>query len=125
MIYCKSPQYGIQKLNHIQYNENKLDFGNVKAPNVTSGFCEVRVAPSLYVCVVFCRSLFVLLFLFIWSLYCLSFVDDLQLLITPLVFSNFFKCIGKSFNTPNRRDHLVNEIIVLRIIFEYFSHNNE
>jgi hypothetical protein len=28
-------------------------------------------------------------------------------------------------NTPNRRDHLVNEIIVLSIIFEYFAHNNE
>jgi len=50
-----------------------LDFGNVKAPNATSGFCEVRVAPSLYVCVVFCRSLFVLSSVFFWPLYCLSF----------------------------------------------------
>jgi len=116
-----------------------LDFGNVKAPNATSGFCEVRVAPSLYVCVVFCRSLFVLSSVFFWPLYCLSFHPfcfghcivcpfilfvlaillfvlssfffwplyclsfvDLQLLITPLVSSNFFKCSGKSFNTPKQ-----------------------
>ena len=36
---------------------------------------------SIFSCVMFCRSLFVL---FIWTLYCLSF--DLRLLITPLVF---------------------------------------
>jgi hypothetical protein len=35
---------------------------------------------------VFCRSLFILLFVFIWPLCCLSF--DLRLLITPLVSSN-------------------------------------
>jgi hypothetical protein len=36
---------------------------------------------------VFCRSLFVLLSLFCWPLYCLSFFD-LRLLIAPLVFSD-------------------------------------
>jgi hypothetical protein len=39
---------------------------------------------SLVFCVVFCRSLFVLLSLFVVSLYYLSFLD-LRLLITPLV----------------------------------------
>jgi hypothetical protein len=52
----------------------------MRFPPVYSG---IRGARSLILCVVFCRSLFVLLFFFIWSLYCMSF--DLQLLITPLV----------------------------------------
>ena len=37
---------------------------------IFSGF---RVAQSLVLCVVLCRSLFVLLSFFFWSLYCLSF----------------------------------------------------
>jgi len=41
---------------------------------------EVRVAQILIFCVVFGRLLFFSLFLFLWSLYCLSF--DLRLLIT-------------------------------------------
>ena len=44
----------------------------------------VRVARSLIFCVVFCRSLFVLLSLLFCPLCCLSFYD-LQILITPLV----------------------------------------
>jgi len=48
-----------------------------------------RVDQSLVFCVVFCRSLFVLLSFFIWSLRCLSF--DLRLLITHLVSSDFLK----------------------------------
>jgi len=54
----------------------------MRFPPVYSG---IRGARSLISCVVFCRSLFILLFFFIWSLYCMSF--DLQLLITPLVSS--------------------------------------
>ena len=50
-------------------------------------FSRVRVALSLVFCVVFYRSLFVLLSLLFWSLYCLSFCD-IQILITPLVSSN-------------------------------------
>ena len=42
-----------------------------------------RVARSLVFCVLFCRSLFVLLSLFLWTLYCLSF--DIRLLVS----SNF------------------------------------
>ena len=38
-------------------------------------------------CVVFCRQLFVLLFFFIWPLYCLSF--DVRLIIIHLVSSQF------------------------------------
>ena len=50
-------------------------------------FTGVRAAQSLVFCVVFCRSLFVLLVFFCWPLCCLSFVD-LQIMITPLVSSN-------------------------------------
>ena len=52
----------------------------MSSPPVFSG---VRVARSLNVCVVFCRSLFVLLYFFFWPLCCLSFFD-LWILITPL-----------------------------------------
>jgi hypothetical protein len=46
----------------------------------TLSFNGVRVTRSLVFRVVFCRSLFVLLSFFCWSLYCLSF--DLRVLIT-------------------------------------------
>ena len=49
----------------------------------------VHVAQSLDFCVVFCRSLFVLLCFFFWSLYCLS-LFDLKLLIITVV-----QCISK------------------------------
>ena len=48
------------------------------------GFSQVRVARSLVFCVMFCRSLFVLLSFF--AIVCLSF--NLQFLITGLVSSN-------------------------------------
>ena len=48
----------------------------------------VHVAQSL-LSLVFCRSLFVLLYFFFWPLYCLSFCD-LRLLIIPLVSSSIF-----------------------------------
>jgi hypothetical protein len=44
---------------------------------------------SFVFCVVFCRSLFVLLCFFFWPLCCL-FVSDLRILITPLISSNSF-----------------------------------
>jgi len=50
-------------------------------------FSGVRVARSLAICVVFCRSLFVLFSFFFWPLCCLFFFD-LQILITPSVSSN-------------------------------------
>ena len=49
-----------------------------------SALCGVRVARSLVFCVIICRSLFALMFFFIWQLCCLSFLD-LRLLIDPLV----------------------------------------
>jgi len=58
---------------------------HLSSPPVFSG---VRVTRSLVLCVVFCRSLFVLLYFFLWPLCCLSFFD-LRNLITPLVSSNF------------------------------------
>jgi hypothetical protein len=57
-------------------------------PRPSPVFIVVRVAWSLVFCVIFCRSLFVLLSFFIWPLYCISFFD-IQILITPLVYSNF------------------------------------
>ena len=56
------------------------------APEFTTGFSGVLVMQSLVFCVVFCRSLFVLLPPLIWPLCFLSF--DLRILITHLVSSN-------------------------------------
>ena len=50
-------------------------------------FSLVRVAQSLVVCVLFCRSLFFLVSVFFWPWRCLSFFD-LQILLTPLVSLN-------------------------------------
>ena len=50
--------------------------------NSTQVFSGVRVAQSLIVCVMFCISLFVSLFLFFWLLCCLPFLE-LQIFITP------------------------------------------
>ena len=52
-----------------------------------SVFSGVRVTRSLLLCVLFCRSLFVLLSFFFWPWCCLSFFD-LRILITHLVSSN-------------------------------------
>jgi len=52
-------------------------------------FSVVRVARSLVFCVMFCRSLFVLLSFFFWPSYCLSF-DDVRLLITSLWYLYIF-----------------------------------
>lgn len=48
----------------------------------TLGFCRFPVAQCLVSFVVLCRSLFVLLFCFVWSLYCL-YLFDLRFLIIP------------------------------------------
>ena len=61
----------------------------MSSPPVFSG---VRVARSLVFCVVFCRSLFVLLPFFIWPLRCLSF--DLRILITPFVYLQTLHSVG-------------------------------
>jgi hypothetical protein len=52
------------------------------------GFSEVRVDRSFVFCVMFCKSLFVRLSFFYWSLSWLS-VFESRLLVTPLVFSIF------------------------------------
>ena len=57
-------------------------------PSSPPVFCGVCVARSLVLCVMFCRSLFVLLSFFFWPLCCLFFFN-LWLLITSLVSSNF------------------------------------
>ena len=55
----------------------------------TPSFNGARVARSLVFCVVFCRSLFVLLSIFFWPLCCLS-LFALRLLITTVVSSIAF-----------------------------------
>jgi hypothetical protein len=57
---------------------------HLSSPSV---FGSAPIAQSLVFCVVFCRSLFVLLSIFLCSLCCLSF--DLRLLINPLVYLAF------------------------------------
>jgi len=58
---------------------------------------HVRVAQSFIFYVVFCRSMFVLLFTFWWPLYCLSF--NLPLLITLLVSLNLFHSMVFRFSS--------------------------
>jgi len=64
----------------------------------------VRGARSIVICVLFCRSFFVLLPVFFWPLCCLSFFD-LRILITPLLSSTSsfllgtFSKIRKSFTS--------------------------
>jgi hypothetical protein len=48
---------------------------------VHPGFSEFRISRSLVLCLIFCRSLSVLLPFFFWPLYCLSFFD-LRIMIT-------------------------------------------
>ena len=68
-----------------QVKQELLTFPEYQSsPSVLSG---VHISRSLVLCVMFCRSLFVLLYFFFWPLCCLSFFD-LRILITPLVSSN-------------------------------------
>jgi hypothetical protein len=53
---------------------------HLSSPLIFSGF---RVSRSVFFCVLFCRSLFVLLSFFVWSLFCQSL--DLRVLIISLV----------------------------------------
>jgi len=55
------------------YNTNTAGFESYPV------FSGVRVTRSLVLYIMFCRSLFVLLYFFLWPLYCLSF--DLRILI--------------------------------------------
>ena len=80
----------IHDLSRVCNQSNKTDAtnaaGTATSPEYTSSppiFSWVRVARSLVLCVVFCRSLS----FFFWSSSCLSF--DLRLLITAFVSSNF------------------------------------
>ena len=70
----------------IWYQPSSLDYFcfYLRSPSL---FNRVRVARPLIFCVVFCRSMFILLFFFFWPLYYLSVV--LRLLITLLISSNF------------------------------------
>jgi hypothetical protein len=65
-------------------NNLKIPKGYMSSPPVFSG---VRVARSLVLCVLFCRTLFVILCFFFRPLCCLFFFD-LRFLITPLASTN-------------------------------------
>ena len=65
--------------------------------HLNPGCCGDRVPRSLVLCVMFCISLFVLLFFFFWLLSCLSFFD-LRLMITYLISPNFSHIGTVNFN---------------------------
>jgi hypothetical protein len=76
---------------------------HLNSPPVFSG---VRVARSLVFCVMFCRSLFVLLSFFLWPLCWLSF--DWRLLITLLISSNFsYRLLAVRTNILSHYSHFV------------------
>ena len=67
---------------------------HLSSPPVFSG---VYVTRSLVLCVMFCRSLFVLLSFFLWSFCCL-FLFDLWILITPFGIFTLFLLIRGTWN---------------------------
>ena len=68
-------------------NKSILCICNMEHLSSLPVFSEVRVTGSLVLCVMFCRSLFVILSFFFQSLCCLS-LFNVQILITPLASSN-------------------------------------
>jgi hypothetical protein len=48
-----------------------IDYLPFKSTWIHVVFCRVRAGQSLFLCLVFCRLLFVFLYLFFWSLCCL------------------------------------------------------
>ena len=65
-------------------------------PRSSPVFSGVRVTRSLVLCVMYCISLFVPLYFFVWSLCCLSFFA-LRILVTLLVSSNCSSDTLRSF----------------------------
>jgi hypothetical protein len=78
------------------------------------GLMGFRVIRSLVFCVMFCRSLFVLLSCFFWPL-CFLFFFDLRILITPLVSSNI-ACRGHWWHIYSVA---VNQVIYITTIMIY------
>jgi len=76
----------------------------------------VRVTRSLVLCVMFCRSLF-LLFFFFWPLCCMSY--DLRILITPLVSSNS-SCIIISYLFSFFHSNKTGQLCNNRVFFTQF-----
>ena len=81
---CVIISNGLMNLNHtLIYQMFLLSHQNITISILFNCFSGFRFAQTLVFCVSFSGSLFILLFFFYWSLYCLSF--DLCLQITPLV----------------------------------------
>jgi len=103
----------IHKQLSVSFNSNTTDITciELKLPSrlehliLPRCFSGVRVAPFLIFCVVFCGSMFVRLFPFLWSLCYLSF--KLRFLITNLVSSN------SSYNIRMLTLLFVDEIIII------------
>ena len=83
-------------LNTINQIKSILTAYLFRTPQLSPVPCGVRIFLSSVFCVLFCRSLFVLLSFFIWSLCCFAYrrfttsdylfgILDLRLLITPLL----------------------------------------
>ena len=75
-VYCKSSITGANSGAGTAYDSDHLS-----SPTV---FSVVRVAQSLFFCIVFCWLILLLLSYLFWPLHCLSF--NLQILIAPLQF---------------------------------------
>jgi hypothetical protein len=82
---CCVSDLALQKFHKTCWYMGKRTLSEV--PDIAVVLSGVRVTRSLVLCVMFCRSLFVRLSGFFWSLCCLTFFD-LWLLITPLVSLN-------------------------------------
>ena len=85
LFFRSKSRYGLDdndKLNDINSSTGIRNCPPFRAPEVKPVFSGVRVIRYLVLRVMFCRSLFVVLYFFVWPLCCLSF--DLRILITSL-----------------------------------------
>jgi len=95
---CVVVQYHDGSHIHVEQEQLSLRGGTYLSPPTPPGFSEVRVVRSFVFCVMFCKSLFVRLSFFFWSLSWLS-VFESRLLVTPFGIFNsliFLRKKGKS-----------------------------
>ena len=87
------------------------------SPEFTPVLSGVRVTRSLVLKNMICRSLFVLLYLFLWSLCCL-FIFVIRILITPLASSN--SSYSKSQINLTNNGYLIHYLFVSLWVFFAF-----
>lgn len=79
-----------------------------QVPEFILGFMSVCISQWLVSCVVYCRSLLVILFVILWPLFCLFFYF-LRLFITSLLSSNF-SCTYNYILTNNCQELHINRL---------------